>query len=355
MSEAQESISAGSGTSAALSREQLKAIYDRQKKARARIVPGKPTTYTIGEQVEKLGLERHAVELDAKGYTVIPPDKVASHEFVQRVTDTVLRVAEQRTGVAHALDKPGNPGKYITQVTGGDSYLLFYLLFEDPVFEEWLENPVLGTMIDYMLRGQGQLSSMVAFVRWCHPDIDDKLTLGLHSDSPGSPEGVIPQGYDLVCNSALVLTPYTRENGALAIVPGSHRLCRQPLPGEGIDDAVAVEAPVGSLILWRGGTWHGAFRRTTPGIRLNLTSYHCHRSLKTQERYQYHVPDEMLARRSSRFARILGADDAQGWGADGPDYVRAARYKTRTVEATAKKAKQKPNRTAKKIPKKTGK
>ena len=29
-------------------------------------------------------------------------------------------------------------------------------------------------MIDYMLRGVGQLSSMVAFVRWANPDIEDK-------------------------------------------------------------------------------------------------------------------------------------------------------------------------------------
>ena len=122
-------------------------------------------------------------------------------------------MAKERTGVTHELDRAGNPGRYITDVTNGDSYLLFYLLFEDEVFEEWLENPALGAMIDYMLRGMGQLSSMVAFVRWHNPDITGKLTLNLHSDSPGSPEGVLPLGYDLVCNSALVLTPYTKENG----------------------------------------------------------------------------------------------------------------------------------------------
>ena len=322
-----------SGDDVALSREALKAIYDTQKAARSKFARPKPKTQEFAEQVAKLGLEPNALELDAKGYTVIPPDKATTPEFVERVIDALLRVAEERTGVPHALDKPGNPGKYLTQVTSADSYLLFYLLFEDEVFEEWLENPVLGTMIDYMLRGQGQLSSMVAFVRWCNEDVNDKLTLQLHSDSPGTPEGVLPLGHDLVCNSALVLTPYTRENGALAMVPGSHRLARQPLPDEGVDDAVPVEAEVGSLVLWHGGTWHGAFRRTTPGIRLNLTCYHCHRSLKTQERYQSAVTDEMLARRGARFARLLGADDSMGWGKDGPDYRGAMSYKSRTNEA----------------------
>jgi hypothetical protein len=323
---------------AALSREELKALYEQKKKARGALASLRSSpTYQIADRIAELGLQDYAVDLDAKGYTVIPPELVASPDWIQRVIDTVLRVAEERTGVPHALDKPGNPGKYVTQVTNGDSYLLFYLLFEDEIFEEWLENPILGAMIDHMMRGSGQLSSMVAFVRWCNEDMDEKLTLQLHSDSPGSPEGVLPLGYNLVCNSALVLTPYTKQNGALAVVPGSHRLGRQPLPGEGIDDAIAVEADVGSLILWHGGTWHGAFRRTTPGIRLNVTSYHCHKMMKTQEQYQYHVPDEMLARRSARFARILGADDVQGWGKDGPDYMRAATYKSRTADSAGAK------------------
>ncbi|MDA0790279.1 MAG: phytanoyl-CoA dioxygenase family protein [Proteobacteria bacterium] len=320
----------------ALSREQLRALYEQRQKARntmARMRKPEGVAEGILARIRDLDLGDYALELDSQGYTVIPPHRVCSHKFIERMTSTVLRIAEERTGVKHALDQPGNPGQYMTSVTSADSYLLFYLLFEDEIFEEWLENPVLGAMIDHMMRGVGQLSSMVAFVRWCHPDIEDKLTLGLHSDSPGSPEGAVPLDYNLVCNSALVLTPYTKDNGALAVVPGSHRLGRQPLPGEGVDDAVPVEADVGSLILWHGGTWHGAFRRITPGIRLNVTSYHCHKMLKTQERYQHHVPDEMLARRSARFARIMGADDAQGWGRDGPDYAMAANYKSRTAEA----------------------
>lgn len=319
----------GAEDEVALTREELKALYERRQQRPPMF--GTPQEDIVG-RLEALGLNEYALQLDHQGYTVVPPQLVSTPDFVGRVRDAVLRVAKERTGVTHELDRAGNPGRYITDVTNGDSYLLFYLLFEDEVFEEWLENPALGAMIDYMLRGMGQLSSMVAFVRWHNPDITDKLTLNLHSDSPGSPEGVLPLGYDLVCNSALVLTPYTKENGALAVVPGSHRLARQPLPGEGVDRAVPVEAEVGSLILWHGGTWHGAFRRTNPGIRLNVTSYHCHRALKTQEKYQHHVPDEMLKRRSARFARILGANDPMGWGAEGPDFRGRARYAERTRE-----------------------
>ena len=330
---------------AALSRERLLELYEAREQARSHIHSHRPSTAEIADRVAGLGLASHAFELDSKGYTVIPPEAVASPEFIQRVTDAILRVAERRTGVAHALDKPGNPGRYCTQSASGNVYLLWHLLFEAEIFEEWLENAVLAAMIDYLLQGDGQLSSMMAILRWQHPDIDDRdpdnsLTLGLHADSPGSltrPQASHFQMLkDLVCNAALVLTPFTRETGALAIVPGSHRLGRQPLAGEGVEDAIPVEAQVGSLVVWHGATWHGVFKRKTPGLRLNLTTFHCHRALKTQERYQWNVPEEMLARRSARFARIVGADDLMGWGAEGPDYDRVVAQGARTGNVAEK-------------------
>ena len=323
----------------ALSRERLLELYEAREQARSQIHSLRPSASEIADRVAELGLASHAFELDSRGYTVIPPEVVAPPEFVQRVTEAILDVAERRTGVAHALDKPGNPGRYVTQSASGNVYLLWHLLFEAEIFEEWLENPVLGALVDYLLQGDGQLSSMMAILRWQNPDIDDRdtgnsLTLGLHADSPGSLTRPVASHFqmlkDLVCNAALVLTPFTRDSGALAIVPGSHRFGRQPLAGEGLDDAISVEAEVGSLVVWHGATWHGVFKRRKPGLRLNLTTFHCHRALKTQERYQWNVPEEMLARRSARFARIVGADDLMGWGANGPDYGRVTSRCART-------------------------
>ncbi|MCZ6643520.1 MAG: hypothetical protein O7F71_18255, partial [Gammaproteobacteria bacterium] len=76
----------------ALSREQLKALYDRRKALRAKMRPTKPTTYQVTGQVSELGLENYALELESMGYTVFPPEKVAPPEFIQLVTETILRV-----------------------------------------------------------------------------------------------------------------------------------------------------------------------------------------------------------------------------------------------------------------------
>ena len=273
--------------------------------------------------IRELGLERYVADLEHYGYTVIPPERVAPPEFVERMRDAVLRVAHERTGVEHALDRSGDARSYETFPIQSDRYLLYYLLFEDEVFEEWLENPVLAAVVDYIMGGQVQLSSMVSFVKWRDRNAKpgDPAT-GLHSDSPGSPEGVLPLSHSDVCNAALCLTDYTREDGCIAMVPASHRLGRVPLEGEGVDRAVPAEGPTGSLIVWLGNTWHGAFPKLTEGLRLNVTSYHCHPALKTQERYQEAVPPEMLARRSERFRHLVGAYEPFGWTVNGPDKER---------------------------------
>ena len=283
------------------------------------------------QEIRDLGLEGNVVELDTYGYTVVPPERVAPLDFVERVRDRVLELVEERTGIAHSLEKNGSPGKYKGQPQLPSQFLLYYLLFADRIFEDWLDNPTLQALVSYVMRDRAQLSSMTSFVKWKGEGYGPGL--GLHSDSPASPEGLLPTTHDSVCNGALVLTPYTGRDGAIAIVPGSHLLGRVPQPGQGVDDAVPVEAPVGSLIFWHGNTWHGGFPKQTDGLRLNLTSYFCNRHLKTQESYQTSVSSEMLARHGARFARLVGADDAYGWDERGPDFSGAARYVARTADA----------------------
>ena len=272
------------------------------------------------QPVRELGLESYVADLDNYGYVVIPPEKVAPPEFVDRMREVVLRVIGERTGVSHRIDENGNPGKYKGKPQLPSQFLLYYLLFADPIFEEWLENSTLRALVDWVMKGQGQLSSLTCFVKWKGDGYGP--TLGLHSDSPASPEGILPATHDAVCNGTIALTEYTLADGAIAIVPGSHRLCRQPRPGDGVKWAVPVEAAVGSLIFWHGNTWHGAFPKKTDGLRLNVTSYICNRSLKTQESYQRSVPPEVLKRHDQKFAQLLGADDPYGWDENGPEFYQ---------------------------------
>lgn len=293
------------------------------------------------KRVKELGLEQNVLDLDSYGFTVIPPEKVAAPEgFLDRIRDTVLRIAKERTGVEFNVDENGSVGKYKAQPQVGNQFLLYYLLMADRIFEEWLMNSALYTIGSYLLHGQQQLSSLVSFVKWKSPegasygggDADSgRPGLGLHTDSPPDRDGRLPTCSD-VSNAAYCLTDYTEENGCIAMVPGSHRFARQPNPGEGVKEAVPVEAPAGSVIAWHGNTWHGAFPKKTDGLRLNVTTYMCHRRVKTQELYQRGVTQGMLDRNPPEFARLVGQDDMMGWDENGPDIMKMLKYMSPEVK-----------------------
>jgi|TARA_Y100000310_G_scaffold242377_3_gene246547 hypothetical protein len=275
-------------------------------------------------KIKELGLDSSVMDLETYGFTVVPPEKVAPVEFLEGMRDTVLRLGRERTGVDLNIDENGSPGNYLGQPQIENQFLLYYLLMADPIFEEWLLNPTLYTLIDYLMQGSQQISSVTSFFKWKGEGYGAE-TLGLHSDCPTDRDGKLPACSD-VANAAYCLTNYSREDGAIAMVPGSHRYCRQPRHREGVSRAVPVEAEAGSLILWHGNTWHGAYPKESDGLRLNVTTYHCHRRLKNQENYQWRVTQEMLDRNPPEFARLVAADDQMGWDERGPDYARNRKY-----------------------------
>mgnify|MGYP000586666447 CR=1 FL=1 len=117
-------------------------------------------------QLKKLGLQNCISELELNGFTIIPPRKVASTQFFNKIRKTVLRICEERKGKKFSLSKNGKKGKYKAQPQTDSQFLLYYLLMADPIFEKWLMNPTLNAMMNYLMKGTQQLSSMTSFVKW---------------------------------------------------------------------------------------------------------------------------------------------------------------------------------------------
>ena len=241
----------------------------------------------VYHEIRKLGLESNLAEFETYGFTVIEPDRFAPPEFLERVRKVVLDVAERRTGVKHDIVS-GTHGN-LDQVPSSlrEQYILYYLLLEDPVFQEYVTNPLLMTFMTYLLGFDYKLYVLASFVKWPDPNSDGRPP-GLHMDSPVLPLSLTAGKDAHGCNSVFLLTDYNRENGGIAFVPGSHRYCRMPdwSKAEGIEEAIPVEAPAGSVVLWHANLWHGPFPRTAPGLRLNLTGFFTRRYIVTQENYR---------------------------------------------------------------------
>ena len=70
-----------------------------------------PNADVLVADIFKYGLERHIVELDAYGFTVVPPHTLGSRDgFVDDLRDAILQVNERRNNVRYG-DHETRPGQ----------------------------------------------------------------------------------------------------------------------------------------------------------------------------------------------------------------------------------------------------
>lgn len=206
---------------------------------------------------------------------------------------------------------------------------LYRVIHEDRAFEELLMHPMGLALAELLLGERSILSATEVFMKGpaTTPSGNAKnigtksegLQLGLHSDVVSFPEPFSMTAQ--ICNLTWLLSDYTKDDGALAFVPGSHRFCRQPHPQEAVRAAVPVEAPRGSMVIWHGNTWHGSYPRTRPGLRTGIDYGLAREYVHPHEPVRRDVTDEIIERNGPRFATLAGRDVVD-WDVDGPDYPK---------------------------------
>jgi ectoine hydroxylase-related dioxygenase (phytanoyl-CoA dioxygenase family) len=294
--------------------------------AQSKAPPSSQALERIMADISALGLEHNLIELETLGYTTIKG--VLSPATVERAKAAIIRSTETFTG--KTIDTAREDGTNLNGMT-----YIPYLLYDDLVFEEIVMEARPLALITYLLGESCLLSSM-----GCHFRVPGGLPLMLHSDNGnGTPAPFSSTAF--VANVNYALTPYSKEEGCLAMVPGSHKLLRQPTlaenfraqrePGEPLEratwsdppNAVPMTIARGDAVVWHGNTWHGGFKREVPGARINLAAYFCRQFVQTQEQHGRAVPKDLLARHANdeRFAVLLGQRAPYGWRSEGPDYA----------------------------------
>ena len=248
-------------------------------------------------------LSQYTEKLDEQGYAVVPPvvtgvSTAMIDELVQRLLDKSEALVGCKFSVEEGPERPLDYGGFrgfLERISGAEpsQFQLMRLCTYHRVFRDLAVNPVATALIDHLFgagddaaRSPARFSSHNCFVKWAGEGYGESL--GLHADQAGMP---LPWGDNaLNANCNWCLTDYTRDGGAFACVPGSHRRKRQPQLLEGVADAIAVECPRGSLIVFHGALWHGAFPKKTPGLRLTLAYFYRHMAILPQDDIPNHFP-----------------------------------------------------------------
>ncbi|MEX1006378.1 MAG: phytanoyl-CoA dioxygenase family protein [Acidimicrobiia bacterium] len=253
------------------------------------------------ERVRANGLERNVAELDALGYTVVAD--AAPLELFDRVRAGIIEVTD---AVRAKGEEPFN--------FGPNTSMVYRLLCRSDAVAEAVLTPKLTALMGYLL-GEGYVAQVAT-----GSILEHGARAGpLHADNQFFPDPFPPQVH--VATAIWCCDDFDGELGSTHLVPGSNHRYRHPRPGEGLEEAVPVVAPRGSIVLWTGHTWHRSGERTAPGRRIALHTSFSRPHIRAFEAYD---PDdiERLIANDSRFTRLLGADLPYDFRGDTPDVAK---------------------------------
>lgn len=245
----------------------------------ANVTPGPAAD--LDRRLEALGLAGNAAELALRGYTVIAD--AAPVELFDRLRSRILS----------CFARAGTP------------VLVGRLLEQDRAFEEAVCCEKLVALAEFLCGRGFLLSQLVGTVRG-----DGERGLRIHTDCNLVRDPFPP--FPLVATAVWACDDFTEAGGCTRVVPRSHLLRRHPAAqlGEGDDQAVPVECPRGSILMWDGATWHGSCPRRIGGQRVTLHAMFNRMVLRTFERYD--LPPEVLERNPPVLTTMLGMDDPFG-------------------------------------------
>jgi hypothetical protein len=174
------------------------------------------------------------------------------------------------------------------------------------VFVDCILEPEVLALVGHVLGPRFKLSSLNARAA----DPGEAAAQPLHADVGAVADGL---GY-WVCNALFMLDDFTKSNGALRVIPGSHRLGRLPQdvlahPDAPHLDEVLVTGRAGDVVVLNAHLWHAGTANRTQDRRLALHAFYC-RSDKPQQLYQRRwLRPETQASLSPAARAILALDD----------------------------------------------
>ncbi|HZZ90106.1 MAG TPA: phytanoyl-CoA dioxygenase family protein [Caulobacteraceae bacterium] len=171
----------------------------------------------------------------------------------------------------------------------------------------------------------GQYPALDAFLerRWAHDHIDAYFGGAPYILHAFNPALVAPAGesylhdihrdvrthagdFRLLINMLVMVDPFTLDNGATHVLPGSHRADERPASGDFYDHADRLVGPAGTIVLFDSNLWHAAGRNVTDSPRCALTLSFSRAFVKQQMDYPRFLGQAYGERASADMRQLLG-------------------------------------------------
>ena len=237
--------------------------------------------------------EAEKQQIDDQGFLVL--EGLITRDFLETLRTRIEELfAEEGARAGAEFKQEPNARRLANLVNKGE------------VFERAIATPRVLECMEHVLGPEFKLSSLN--VRAADPFSD--CGQPLHADSGAVAD---ERGY-WVCNSVWMLDDFTAENGAIRMVPGSHKW--RQLPQDALADPVAphpgeamLTGKAGTVVVMNAHMWHGATANRTDRQRRAMHAFYT-RGDKPQQQYQKKLLSmEVQARLSPELRKLLALDD----------------------------------------------
>jgi ectoine hydroxylase-related dioxygenase (phytanoyl-CoA dioxygenase family) len=221
-----------------------------------------------------------------------------TRENLQRELTPHLKSSDAGNRLNKVYEASGGNGSFYP----GNTKRITALVAKSETFRSFVMHPLMLSACDALLKpncASYQVHATAGLV------VGPGATLQvLHREEDGF-QFFKPPRPNMVLASMWAVTDFTEANGGTHLVPGSHRWPEDRVAR--VDEVAAAEMPAGSVLLWMGGTLHGAgANRTDDESRYGVFLSYSLGWLRQEENQYIDTPPELARTFPKPLRRLIG-------------------------------------------------
>jgi ectoine hydroxylase-related dioxygenase (phytanoyl-CoA dioxygenase family) len=226
----------------------------------------------------------------------------AGYALVEGVLDTAF-LTETRAALYQAQEAIVRDIGIERLARAGELGVLRLMMKYVPHFYRFLELPELLAVVDATVSTTAIMHLQNGFILPSFPPGQTPIVSqnSYHQDFPR-----VLGGHVASVNCLFAIDPFSVDNGATLVVPGSHQRPGRPNPASLASAAVPIECPAGSMVVFDSTLWHAAGHNVSGRDRLAINHQFTRSFIKQQIDYVRALGPAAIEAQPPRTQQLLG-------------------------------------------------